>query len=187
MGLFAPVEEDPSSWTYRTVAQTGEAWGLRYSFAEPPSSVVTLARAGDRVRGVASDSSSGARVEVRSAAGCGFETTLPFDRPLPASSCPLRLAVSPSRVLRGRRTRLRFDVFTDDGDPVAGARIFLGRRTARTNARGVARITYRFLGRARERRPSAWLPGRQPGRATIRVLEPPRRPAARRHRTTRAS
>ncbi|MDQ3742739.1 MAG: esterase family protein, partial [Actinomycetota bacterium] len=38
--LFAPVEEAPSSWTYRTVAQTGEAWGLRYRFEEPPADVV---------------------------------------------------------------------------------------------------------------------------------------------------
>ena len=163
--LFAPVPEAPEAWTYKTVAQTGEAWGLRFAFDEPPADVVTLSRAGDRVRG-----EGRGRVSLRTARGCGFETALPFDRPLPPASCPLRLAVSPSRAIRGRRTRFRFDVLEADGTPVAGARVFLGRRTTRTNARGVARITYRLLGRARERRPSAWLPGREPGRATIRVL-----------------
>lgn len=166
--LFAPVPDAPASWTYRTVAQTGDAWGLRYAFAEPPGDVVTLAREGDRLRG-----DGRGRVEVRNAAGCGFATTLPFDRPLPPASCPLRMAITPSRVLRGKRTRFRFDVMSSDGEPVAGARVFLGRRTARTNARGVARITHRLLGRARERHPTAWLPGRQPARGTIRVLEPP--------------
>jgi len=43
-GLFAPVEEDPSSWSYTTVAQTGRAWSLRYRFAAPPESLVTLER-----------------------------------------------------------------------------------------------------------------------------------------------
>ncbi|HEX8083077.1 MAG TPA: alpha/beta hydrolase family protein [Solirubrobacteraceae bacterium] len=167
--LFAPAEEAPAEWTYRTVAQHGDTWDLRFAFAEPPADVVTLARAGDRVRG-----EGRGRVSIRNAAGCGFDTTLPFDRPLPPASCPLRLAVTPSRALRGRRTRFRFAVFTDEGGPVAGARVFLGQRTARTNERGVARIAYRFLGRARQRHPSAWLPGRQPGRATIRVLEPRR-------------
>ncbi len=56
---------------------------------------------------------------------------------------------------------------TDDSGPVRGARVFLGRRTTRTDARGVARMTVRLFGRAATRRPSAWLPGREPGRATI--------------------
>jgi S-formylglutathione hydrolase FrmB len=163
--LFAPVAEDPARWSYRTVAQTGEAWGLRFAFAAPPEEVVTLARDGDRVRGEGSG-----RISVRTARGCGFDAELPFDRPLPPASCPLRLTVTPSRAVRGRPTRLRFLVTDHDGGgPVRGARVFLGRRTARTGADGVARMTVRLLGRAATRRPSAWLPGREPGRATIRV------------------
>ncbi|HEX8207113.1 MAG TPA: alpha/beta hydrolase family protein [Solirubrobacteraceae bacterium] len=172
--LFAPVPEEPPAWTFRTVAQTGDAWGLRFAFDEPPAGVVTLAREGGRLRASSTAASPADRVTLRSARGCGFTTTLPFDRPLPPASCPLRLAVSPSRVIRGRRTRMRFDVMDHDGAPVAGARIFLGRRTARTNPRGVARMRVRLLGRARERHPSAWRPGVEPGRATIRVLSPPR-------------
>jgi S-formylglutathione hydrolase FrmB len=175
--LFKPVSDEPEGWTYRTVAQSGRAWSLRFTFDAPPTEVVTLSRAADRIRGLGSG-----HVELRNARGCGFTATLPFDRALPPATCPLQLAVSPSRVLRGRRTRFRFDVMSYNGEPVAGARVFLGKRTARTNARGVARITYRLLGRTRERHPTAWLPGVDAGRATIRVLTPPRP-----QRRTRAS
>lgn len=164
--LFAPVPEDPAEWTYRTVAQTGEAWGLRYRFDAPPDDVVTLERAGERVRGAGRG-----RIALRNARGCGFEAELPFDRPLPTATCalPLRLTVSPKRAVRGRRTRFRFLV-TDALGPVPGARVFLGRRTARTDASGRASIIHTLHGRARARRPSAWLPGREPGRAPLRVV-----------------
>ncbi|HEX2086417.1 MAG TPA: alpha/beta hydrolase family protein [Solirubrobacteraceae bacterium] len=161
--LFAPVEDAPAAWDYRTVAQTGDAWGLRYRFEEPPADVVTLSRAGDRVRG-----SGRGRIELRNERGCGFTTTLPFDRPLPPSSCPLELSVSPRRATRGRRTRFRFTVLFE-GEPVQGARVFLGRRTARTDAQGRATIAYTLRGRRPTRRPSAWLPGREPGFAKIRL------------------
>jgi S-formylglutathione hydrolase FrmB len=162
--LFAPVPEDPPEWTYVTVAQTGTAWGLRYRFDAPPEEVLTLARRGDRVSGT-----GGGRIDLRNAAGCGFTTTLPFDRPLPPASCPLRLTVSPRTAVRGRRTRFRFTV-TSEGEPAQGARVYLGRRTARTGASGTATIRATLRGRAPLRRPSAWLPGREPGRATIRVV-----------------
>jgi hypothetical protein len=162
--LFAPVPDAPTSWSLRTVAQTGSAWGLRWRFDEPPADVVTLAREGDRLRG-----EGVGRVSLRNERGCGFATTVPFDRPLPPATCPLRLTVSPRTAVRGRRTRFRFTVTSADGEPVGGARVFLGTRTARTDARGTARMTYRLLGRAAIRRPSAWLPGREPGRARIRV------------------
>jgi hypothetical protein len=161
--LFAPVPEAPGEWVYRTVARSGDAWGLRYRFDEPPDEVVTLQRGGERVH-----AASTGRLELRSAAGCGSTAQLPFDRPLPQASCPLRLEVAPKRVRRGALTRFRFTV-TFEGAPVSGARVFLGRRTARTDARGVARLRVRLLGRAAVRRPSAWLPGREPGRAKVRV------------------
>ena len=50
-GLFRPVPEAPSFWTYRTVTQRGEAWALAYSFAAAPSEVVTLERTGRRLLG----------------------------------------------------------------------------------------------------------------------------------------
>lgn len=161
--LFAAVPEAPSEWTYRTVAQTGEAWGLRFAFEQPPEDVVAFERAGARLR-----AEGRGTVSLRTARGCGFQAALPFDREMPPESCPLRLVVSPRRAVRGRRTRFRFAV-TDGGRPVAGARVFLGRRTARTDASGRAAIAFTLRGRAPVRRPSAWVPGREPGRAVIRV------------------
>jgi len=45
-GLFAHVAERPAQWSYRTVAQTGRAWNVRFSFADAPRRLVTLRRDG---------------------------------------------------------------------------------------------------------------------------------------------
>ena len=45
-GFFEDVPEDPDRWVYRTIATTGEMWGLRYRFAAPPSSVARFERVG---------------------------------------------------------------------------------------------------------------------------------------------
>lgn len=77
-GLFKPVPERPRSWVYRTVATTGEMWGLRFRFAKPPSAVARFERSGRtlaaRGRG---------RVVIRGARGCRFDAQLPFKRKLP--------------------------------------------------------------------------------------------------------
>lgn len=81
-GLFEPVPEAPTAWTYRTVAGHGQAWDLGYSFAAPPTEVVTLERDGAVLRGSGSGS-----VTIRNPAGCGFSAELPFERPLPPPAC----------------------------------------------------------------------------------------------------
>lgn len=48
-GLFGAVPERPATWTYDTVAQTGRAWDVRFTFARPPAQVVRLQRDGDRL------------------------------------------------------------------------------------------------------------------------------------------
>jgi len=51
-GLFEPVAEHPGRWTFSTVAQRGDAWGLRFSFDSAPSSVERLVlRNGRRLAG----------------------------------------------------------------------------------------------------------------------------------------
>ena len=50
-GLFGRVEESPSRWCYRTVAQRGEMWGLRFLFAAPPDRMIRFARDGGTLRG----------------------------------------------------------------------------------------------------------------------------------------
>ena len=170
--LFRPVPEAPLSWTYGTVAQQGEAWGLRYSFAAPPSEVVTFTRAGERLRGAGSGT-----VTVRNAARCGFTVTLPFERSLPARTCGrLAVAVRPRRLRLGRVTKLRLRVTRRVGSerlPVSRARVSIGRRAVRTNPRGRATLRYRPRGR--------------PGVRRLRVRAAGLRPIAKRLRAVRLS
>jgi S-formylglutathione hydrolase FrmB len=77
-GFFRPVAERPRSWVYRTVATTGEAWGLRFRFAQPPSAVVEFRRSSRTL--AASGSGS---VRIRGGQGCRLSATLPFKRRMP--------------------------------------------------------------------------------------------------------
>jgi S-formylglutathione hydrolase FrmB len=165
-GLFQPVPEAPTSWSYRTVAQRGEAWGLRYSFAAPPSGVVELSRRGDSLRGAGSGT-----VTIRNAAECEFTAKLPFDRALPPATCgTLRVTAAPRRLRVGRTTRVRVRVVRRVGSlslPVAGARVALGAKAARTNRAGRAVLRYRPRGRGGVRRLRVSAPGL--GRAVVRL------------------
>jgi S-formylglutathione hydrolase FrmB len=101
-GFFRPVPEAPSSWTYSTVAQSGRAWDLQYSFVAPPGAVETFVRDGDRLRG------SGSGVVTIAADGRpAFTATLPFDRVLPAPSPASAPAHAPSRGVHHHRLHRR--------------------------------------------------------------------------------
>lgn len=79
-GLFGPVAQSPSTWTFRTVAQRSRAWGFRLTFPDaPPDSLVTFSRFGRRLRAEADGGASG-RVKVRAPSGCTFTASVPFDR-----------------------------------------------------------------------------------------------------------
>ena len=168
-GLFRPVPEEPEQWSYETVAQSGDAWGLRYRFAAPPTQVVTLERRGRRLSG----SGTGA-VRIQNGAACGFTAKLPFERALPPRICGrLAVRVRPRRLRRGRRVRVRFQVTRRVGSlrlPVAGARIRLGRRAARTDRRGRASVRVRPRGPAGPRRARVSLPGLRAARPWLRVV-----------------
>jgi S-formylglutathione hydrolase FrmB len=72
-GLFRGVDEHPGSWTYRTVATFGRAWDLRYTFAAPPTTLVTFTRVGR----VLSATGSGS-VRIAAHGFRRFTATLPF-------------------------------------------------------------------------------------------------------------
>lgn len=76
-GLFRPVPESPARWTYRTVAQRGEAWGLRYRFDRPPVELVRFRRDGSTLTATGSG-----RVRIRAAGMKSLRVTLPFKRAL---------------------------------------------------------------------------------------------------------
>ena len=172
-GLFRPVPEAPASWSYRTVAQTGEMWGLRYRLRRAPAGLVEL-----RARPARGCAAAGAgTVTVEYAAGCALTAALPFDRALPPRICGrIAVKVRPRRARLGRTTRVRFRVTRVAGGrrfALPGARIRIGGRTVRTDGRGRARVRYRPRGRpGRAPRPRG-LPGLRTARPAIRVL--PRR------------
>lgn len=168
-GLFRPVPEAPSSWTYRTVAQVGDAWGIRYRFSKPPGELIALSRAGGLLRGRGSGT-----VTLANGAGCGFTAALPFDHALPPAICGrISVRVRPRRVRLGRTTRVRFRVTRVVGSrrfPLRGARVRLGRGVARTDRRGRARLRYRPHGVTGRRRARVGLRGLRTVRPAIRVV-----------------
>ena len=79
-GLFEPVAESSLDWTYKTVSPSGEMWGLRFSFSQPPTVLETFRREGNHLSGRGKGALS-----IRTSAGCEFALTLPFE--LDMSGC----------------------------------------------------------------------------------------------------
>jgi S-formylglutathione hydrolase FrmB len=72
-GFFARVPERPAHWFFKTVSQTGWAWGLHFGFDQPPGRVERLQRDGDALEGRGSGT-----VRIRDGRGCSFTRALPF-------------------------------------------------------------------------------------------------------------
>jgi hypothetical protein len=79
-GPFKAVAERPSRWTHKTVAVSGNVFGFRFSFAEPPDTLITFRRSGGRL----SASGSGT-VAIRTPDGRRFTATVPFSRGIGAA------------------------------------------------------------------------------------------------------
>jgi S-formylglutathione hydrolase FrmB len=169
--LFKPVPARPSRWTYRTVAQRGEAWGLRFAFAEPPGVVQTLRWEAPILSGKGSG-----RVAIITETGCQVTAALPFELEMPGGVCTdgrIRLRVAPKRVRARSTARLRFRATTLIAGrrvPVAGARINVGRRSVRTGRRGRARMTLWVARPRRLLRVRATKSGLGGALATVRVV-----------------
>jgi hypothetical protein len=165
-GFFAPVAQDPAQWTYRTVAQTGDMWGLRYRFAAPPEAVEEFARDGSSLSGKGSGT-----VTIVTRAGCELTAALPFQRELPASCAGTRrvritASLAPRHARAGKRTRFRFRASTPAG-PLSGARVAFAGHTLRTGRSGRAAIRLRLRrGRHRARFTKA---GLRPASASVVV------------------
>ncbi len=72
-GLFKPVPASPSTWSYRTVATTGRAWDVRYTFSPAPATVQTLTRHGRILEGRGTGN-----VRIAVAGYRHFTATMPF-------------------------------------------------------------------------------------------------------------
>jgi diacylglycerol O-acyltransferase/trehalose O-mycolyltransferase len=152
-GLFAPVSEQPSTWTYKTVAQSGQMWDLRFNFLHPPNELDTFVREGHMLSGTGAG-----MVAIRTAAGCLITVTLPFQIKLPASCAAsvvqprIELTVRPNAVRVGQLRHFRFTATTVRGgkrEPVAAATIHFAGRRALTGATGRVTIARRFTKRGR--------------------------------------
>lgn len=77
-GFFKPVAQSPTSWKLQTAAQTGDAWGFRYSFAKPPSGLVTFKRDGNTI-----GATGAGDVTIKAPNGRRFSAKLPFERAIP--------------------------------------------------------------------------------------------------------
>jgi hypothetical protein len=78
-GFFKPVRERPTTWTYETVAEHSEAWGIRFDFRSgPPQELATFKREGSRISGTGAG-----RVRVKVRGARSFTAQLPFNRKLP--------------------------------------------------------------------------------------------------------
>lgn len=77
-GFFRPVAKRPRAWTYRTIATSGNMWGLGFRFRKPPQAVVNFERRGKTLL-----AKGKGRVLVRIGERCRLSLKLPFRRKLP--------------------------------------------------------------------------------------------------------
>jgi len=77
-GFFKPVPDAPSTWTERTAQQTGNAWGFSWTFAKPPTELITFRRDGDKIAAAGSGT-----VTMTAPNGATFTQALPFERAIP--------------------------------------------------------------------------------------------------------
>lgn len=171
-GLFRDVPDDPATWTYGTVAQTGRMWGLRYRFAVPPERVATFRRDGSVLRA----DGAGTVTLTDVGTGCALEATLPFERALPPPVCGrIALSVTPRRARSGRRAtfRVRAEAVRDDGSrtPLVGAVVKLGATRAVTGRDGRVVLRHRFAPGAAVRLLRVGAPGLR--RAVVRIRVAP--------------
>ena len=167
-GPFRDVVEEPATWTYGTVSQTGRMWQLRYRFAAPPERVATFRRDDGTLRGEGSGTVT--VTDVRT--GCSVTAELPFERSLPSAVCgSIALTVTPRRARARRRStfRVRALAVGDDGsrEPLPGAVVKIGRTRAVTGADGRAVLRHRFAPGAALRHVRAGRPGLR--RAVVRI------------------
>ncbi len=142
-GLFRPVVERPSQWTYKTASARGKAWDIEFQRSPAPTDLSVFNRNGQ----VLTVSGSG-RISLSDERGCRFGGELPLTWTIPARTCrTLKVSVK-GKLRRGRASRVTVAVKARrDSDrkfvPVAAARARLAGRAVRTNARGKAKFKVR--------------------------------------------
>ncbi|MDX6616173.1 MAG: diacylglycerol O-acyltransferase / trehalose O-mycolyltransferase [Solirubrobacterales bacterium] len=99
-GLFAPVDEHPTSWVNDTVATQGKLWEFGYRFDAPPDRIVRFRRAGEQL----SVGAAGSPVTLTTDGGCVVHVATPAVIDVPIQPCA-QAAVRPQRMRSERRIR----------------------------------------------------------------------------------
>jgi S-formylglutathione hydrolase FrmB len=138
-GFFEAGPERSSSWSYATVAQTGDAWGLRFRFVEPPEELERFTLSGPRWLAAAGSGT----VSIDTPDGCRLTAELPFERSLPSDDeAPVSIISSGRSVLRRARLTVRGKA-TDRGcgdiRPVAHVELAVFRRQGGGKCRNLLR------------------------------------------------
>jgi S-formylglutathione hydrolase FrmB len=161
-GLFEPVAERPSSWVNDTVATRGTLWDVGYRFDAPPDRIVRFRRVGGRL----AVGAAGSPVTLTTDGGCVVRVSTPAAVDVPSRPCrKLAVSVTPKRVRTGSRTRVEVRV----RPAVAGAVVRFGGGSARTDARGVARLAVCLRGPGL-RRVTVTSAGYAPSVASVRAV-----------------
>jgi S-formylglutathione hydrolase FrmB len=79
-GMFGSVSSSSTRWTYETVRSSGRAWGLRFQFSRPPTTLEKFQLEGRRLT-----ATGAGRVTIILDSGRRFTGTLPFTRVIPAA------------------------------------------------------------------------------------------------------
>ncbi|MBK8295599.1 MAG: hypothetical protein IPK93_12945 [Solirubrobacterales bacterium] len=120
-GLFRPVSEKPSKWTYNTSSDTGQAWDTAFDFEGARTKMTTFTGAG----GTLSASGDGT-VNLSDGNGCEYTQTIPFTLKLRTSPCRRLKAKTKGRLKAGKKRTIRVtvtgEIMFDGIGPIDAAR-----------------------------------------------------------------
>ncbi len=167
-GLFSPVPEKPSKWTYNTSSDTGHAWDIAFDFAGPRSKMTTFTRDGQTL-GATGDG----EVNLSDGNGCEYTRTIPFSLKLKSSPCRRLSAKTKGKLKAGKKRTITVTVTGqgkfDSTGPVDAARVRLGKKTATTNYAGKVKIKLRAGRRAKKVKLTVRKSGHRPFTRKLKV------------------
>lgn len=167
-GLFKPVKENPTSWTYVTSSKEGRAWDIDFRFDDGQTQASRFTRNG----GTLSATGDG-KVELSDGNGCRYEENLPFTIKLSKKPCRLLNVKTSGRLKAGKQRTIKVTV-TGRGAfgskvPADAAKVKLGGKTVITNGMGKATIKVKAKKSAKRLTLTASLAGHRPAEKPVRV------------------
>lgn len=167
-GLFNPVPERPSKWSYVTSTTAGKAWDIAFAFQGEQTKVTRFTRDGNTL-----SATGDGLVKLSDGNGCQFSVTVPFTHQLATSPCR-KLKAKVSGKPKAGRSRLVKVLVTGQGDfgvrgPIDSARVKLGGRSVFTNSLGRASIRVKAKRRVKRLRLTVSKTGHKPVKRNLKV------------------